>query len=82
MSAGTFERSKAEVEERKDRRERLALRNKQESEKKTLRIIRGIERRNRNEKVYALPNGLGEKAANAIPCRWPEPVRKKQEGYQ
>ena len=36
--------------------------------KKHLRDIRGIERRNRNESVFARPNGLRENAGTAISC--------------
>ena len=48
MSAGKFGKYKAEVEERIERSERLALRNKVESDR-TLGDIRGIEGRSRNE---------------------------------
>ena len=69
MSAGRFGRYKAEAEERIEIRERPALRNKVESKKKTLGDIRGIERRNRKENVFARPNGLRENAETAISCR-------------
>ena len=52
---------KEDVEERRDTMERLALRDKVKSEKH-LRYIRGITRRNRNDKVFARPNGLRENA--------------------
>ena len=61
MFAGRFGKYKAdEVEKRIERRERLALRNNVESEKH-LETIRGIEGRNRNENVFARPNGLPRK---------------------
>ena len=42
MSAGRLGKYKAEVKERIERRERLALRNKAESKKKHLEIYRGL----------------------------------------
>ena len=69
MSAGKLGSYKAEGEERIERRERLALRNKVKSEKKHLRDIRGIEGRNRTENVFARPNGLRENAETALSCR-------------
>ena len=52
VSAGKYGRYKAEVEDRMEKRERLALRNKVESEKKHSRDIWGTEGRNRNERVH------------------------------
>ena len=68
MSAEKFGRCKAEVEGRIERRERLALRNKVKSEKRS-RDIRGIKRRARNENAFASPNGLRENAETAISFR-------------
>ena len=81
MSAETFGRYKAEVEERIGSRERLALRNKMNSEKQLIRDIRGVERRDRNKCVFARRNGLRENAETTILCRWPGPARKKKEVY-
>ena len=64
MSSGKFGRYKTEVEERIERSERLrtvALRNKVKSEKH-MENIRGVEPRDRNENVFAWPNGLHENA--------------------
>ena len=57
MPAGKFGKYKAEVEERTERRERLALRSMW-NRKQTLGDIRGNEERNRNENVITRPNGL------------------------
>ena len=62
-------------------RERLALRNKVKEEEH-LKDLRGGKRRNRNENVFARPNGLRENAETAISRRGPEPARKKKEVYQ
>ena len=48
----------------------------------TVRDIRGIKRRDRNENVFARANGLRENAETAISCRGPGPARKKKEVYQ
>ena len=40
--------------------------------------IREVKRRNRNENVFARPNGLRENAATAISCRGPGPARRKR----
>ena len=62
--------------------ERLALRNKVKEEE-YLDIYMGlIKRRNRNENVFARPNGLREYPETAISCRGPGPARKKKEVYQ
>ena len=61
MSAGKFGNCKGEVEDRIQRRERLALRNKMESGK-SFTDIRGVEGRNRSENVFARPNGLRDNA--------------------
>ena len=47
-------------------RERLALRNK-EQEEEHLKIYGGVKRRNRDENMFARPNGLRENAETAIP---------------
>ena len=49
---------------------------------RTLRDLRGVKRRNRNENVSARPKGLREKAETAISCRAPGPARKKKEVCQ
>ena len=70
MSAGKFGRHKAEVEERVDIREVLALSIETRwNRKKTFRDIRGIAGRDRNENVFARPNGLRENAEAALSCR-------------
>ena len=68
MYAGKFERYKAEIEERIERRERLALRNKVESEKH-FEIYRGLREGIGYENVFARPNGLRENAETALSCR-------------
>ena len=85
MSAEKFGRYKAEAEERMERKERLALRNKVESGgKKHLDIYYLVEimQRERNANVFARPNGLRENAETAIPCGRPRPAKKKKEVYQ
>ena len=67
MFAERFRRKTAEVEEIVEARERLTLRNKVKSEK-LLRYIQGIERRDRNDNVFARPNGLRENAETVISC--------------
>ena len=68
VSAEKFGRYKEEAEEGIGRRERLALRNKVNSEKH-LRYIRGIKRRDTHENLLARPTGLRENAETAISCR-------------
>ena len=68
VPAKKFGRYKAEAGESLGKRERLALRNKVKSEKRS-RDIRGIKRRGRNENVFARPDGLRENAETAISCR-------------
>ena len=63
---------------RKDRREG-------KSSAKTrgeIRDIRGVKRSDRNENVFARPNGLRENAEIAVSCRGPGPARRKKEVYQ
>ena len=81
MSADKFARYKTDTEERMERRERLALRNTVESEKH-FRDKWGVERRDRNENVFARPDGLRENAETAISRRGPGPARKKKEEHQ
>ena len=46
----------------------------------TLRDLRGVKRRNRNENVFARPNGLRQNAEKPrFSCRGPGPARKKNE---
>ena len=44
----------------------------------TLRDIRRVRRRHRNENVFARPNGLHENAETSTSCRGPGPTRKKR----
>ena len=67
MSAEKFRRYEAEIEERIERRGRLALR-KQGEIGGTLRDIRGIKRRDRNANVSARSNELRENAETALSC--------------
>ena len=61
--------------------ERFALRIKVKEEH--FEIYGGVKRRiNRNENVFARPNGLRENAETAISCRGPGPARKKREVYR
>ena len=69
-----------EVKGRIEIRQRPGLRNKVKEEKH-LRDLRGFKRRNRNENVFARPNGLRENAETAISCRGPRPARKKKEAH-
>ena len=48
----------------------------------TLRDLRGAKRRNRNENVFARPNGLRENAETAISFRGPGLARKKKDVCQ
>ena len=81
LSIDKFGRYKAEVEKRMERRARLALRNRVKLEKH-FGDMGGNKRRNRNENVFAQPNGLRENAETAFSCRGPGPARKKKEVYQ
>ena len=56
---------KTEAKGRIETRQRLALR-KKVKEAEHLRDLRGVKRRNRNEKVFARPGGLQENAETAI----------------
>ena len=59
---------RAEIEERIERRERVALRNKLKPEKHT-EIYRGLKGvYHRDENILARPNGLRENAETAISC--------------
>ena len=62
-------------------RQRLALRNKTKSEKH-LEMGEGKKGRNRNESVFARPNGPCENAETAISCRVPGRARKKKEVHK
>ena len=44
----------------------------------TLRDLRWVKKRDWNENVFALPNGLRENAETAISCRGRRPARKKK----
>ena len=44
----------------------------------TLRDLREVKRRNRNENVFARPNGLRENAETAISCGGPGPAKEKR----
>ena len=69
MSAERFRSYKAGVEDIVEARERLTLRltlrNKVKSEKH-LRDTRGVKQRDRNENVFARPDGLRENAEAVI----------------
>ena len=75
MSLEKLGRYKTEVEERIERRERLALRNKLKPEK-DLRDLRGVKRRDRNENVFSRPNGLRQNAETANSYMGPGPTRR------
>ena len=81
LSIEKFAGYKTEVKENIKIRERLALRNKVKEEEH-LRDLRGVKRRNRNENVFARPNGLRKNAETAISRRGPGPARKKKEVCQ
>ena len=81
MSIEKFAGYKTEEKESIYILETLALRNKVKEEQH-LRDLRGVKRRNRNENVFARPNGLRENAETAISCRRHGPARKKKEVYQ
>ena len=66
---------------RKDRNKGKAGAMKQGERGGTLRDLRGVKRRNRNENVFARPNGLRENTETAISCRGPGPARKKKQVY-
>ena len=66
MPAQKFARNKPQVYERREIRERLALRNEVKSEKHS-GDMRENERRDRNEKVW--PDELRENADTSISCR-------------
>ena len=67
---------KTEAKERIEIRERLAVRNKVKEEEHS-RDFREVKRRNRNENVFARPNGRRENAETAISCRGPGPASKE-----
>ena len=74
---GVQDRSK-----RKDRNKGKASAQKHGEGGGTLRDLRGVKRRNRNENVFVRPSGLHEDAETAISCWGPEHARKKKEVYQ
>ena len=47
-----------------------------------LRYIRRAKERDRNENIFAWPNGPPENAEIAISCKGPGPARKKKYGCQ
>ena len=63
---------------RKDRNTGKASAKKQGERGGTLKRFTGVKRRNRNENVFARPNGLRENAETAISWRGPGPARKKR----
>ena len=67
-----------DTRKRKDRHKRTASTKKQGEGGGTLRDLRGVQRRDRNENVFARPNGLSENVETAISCRGPGPARKKK----
>ena len=67
LSIEKFGGYKAEVKERIEIWERLALRNKVKEEEH-LRDVRGVKRTGRDENVFVRPNGLHENAETAISC--------------
>ena len=64
---------------RKDRNKGKAGAMKQGERGGTLRDLRGVKRRNRNENVLTRPNGLRENAETTVSCRRRGPARKKKE---
>lgn len=44
--------------------------------------MRGFQKRDRNENVFVLPDGLGGNAETTISCEKPGPARKKVKVYQ
>ena len=66
----------------KDRKKGNASAKKQGERGGTLRDLRGAKRRNRNENVFARPNGLRENAETAISFRGPGLARKKKDVCQ
>ena len=74
---GTRQKYKDKLETR----ERLALRNKAKAEEH-FRDLRGVKRRNRNDNVFARPDGRRANAETTISCRGPGLARKKKEVCQ
>ena len=76
LSIDKFEGYETEVKEKRNKGKASAK--KQGERGGTLRDLRGVKRRNRNENVFARPNGLRQNAETAISCRGPGPARKKR----
>ena len=81
LSIDNFGGYETEVKE-KDRNKGKASAKKQGDRGRTLKYVRRVKRRYRNENVLARPKGLRENAETAISCRGPGPPRKKKEVYQ
>ena len=63
---------------RKDRNTGKASAKKQGERGGTLKRFTGVKRRNRNENVFARPNGLRENAESAISVRGPGPAERRK----
>ena len=77
MPAEKFGRYKTGVEENIETRGKATAKKRGEIGE-TLRDIRGIKGRDRNENVFARPYGLCENVEAAILCGGPGPARKKK----
>ena len=64
---------------RRDRKMGKASAKKQGEIGGARRDVRGVELRDRNENVFARPNGLRENAETALSCGGSGPARKKKE---
>ena len=84
MSAEKFGRYKAEIEARTGRKERLALGNMVESEKKTsiVEIYGGLREGIRTKMYLHGPMDFAETLKLRCLCRWPGPARKRKEASQ
>ena len=71
-----------DTSKRKDRNKGKASAKKQGERGGTLRDLLGVTRRNKNENVFARPNGLRENAETSISGRGLGPARKKKEVCQ
>ena len=81
LSIEKFAEYKTEVKE-KDRNKGKASAKKQGDRGRTLKYVRRVKRRYRNENVLARPKGLRENAETAISCRGFGPATKKKEAFQ
>ena len=63
---------------RKDRNKGKASAKKQSERGGTLRDLREVKRRNRNENVFPRPVGLRENAETPVSCTGPGPARTKK----